>query len=126
MRCKEVKFPKKFEPAVWWPSKPYNGKGKSQRKGNKMNGWSEELEIELKEVVEVVKRKDIEDYERLGNMILKINKTLAIAGPLLTGIAAAGTAFIGNNNGYWGALVPLIAGSLASAVNSFEHGGQEE
>ncbi|KAH1040853.1 hypothetical protein AAZX31_09G004900 [Glycine max] len=118
------KFPKKFEPAVWWPSKPYNGKGKSQRKGNKMNGWSEELEIELKEVVEVVKRKDIEDYERLGNMILKINKTLAIAGPLLTGIAAAGTAFIGNNNGYWGALVPLIAGSLASAVNSFEHGGQ--
>ncbi|KAG4948794.1 hypothetical protein JHK82_041978 [Glycine max] len=136
------KFPKKFEPAVWWPSKPYEGKGKSesavhlkevntgetypwtptQRMG-KMNGWSEELEMELREVVEVVKRKDSEDYERLGNMVLKVNKTLAIAGPLLTGIAAAGTAFIGNN-GSWGALVPLMAGSLASAVNSFEHGGQ--
>ncbi|KRH11464.1 hypothetical protein GLYMA_15G109700v4 [Glycine max] len=123
------KFPKKFEPAVWWPSKPYEGKGKSEsavhlkERMGKMNGWSEELEMELREVVEVVKRKDSEDYERLGNMVLKVNKTLAIAGPLLTGIAAAGTAFIGNN-GSWGALVPLMAGSLASAVNSFEHGGQ--
>ena len=34
------KFPKKFEPAVWWPSKPYNGKGKKKRKGNKRNVWT--------------------------------------------------------------------------------------
>lgn len=30
----------------------------------------------------MVKRKDIQDYERLGNIALK-NKTLAMAGPLL-------------------------------------------
>ncbi|KAK7412679.1 hypothetical protein VNO78_04226 [Psophocarpus tetragonolobus] len=115
------KFPRKFEPAVWWPSKLEEGKGKSQRMG-KMNGWSKELEMVLREVVEVVKTKDMEDYERLGNIALKVNKTLALAGPLLTGIAAAGTAFVGN--GCWGSLVPLVAGSLAAAVNSFEHGGQ--
>lgn len=117
------KFPKKFEPAVWWPLKSHEGKikSKSERTG-KMNGWSEELEMELKEVVEVAKRKDSEDYERLGNMALKVNKTLAIAGPLLTGIAALGTAFVGNDS--WGTLVPLIAGSLAASVNSFEHAGQ--
>ncbi|KAK7332339.1 hypothetical protein VNO80_29090 [Phaseolus coccineus] len=115
------KFPQKFEPAVWWPSQHREGKGKSQRMG-KTNGWSRELEMEMREVVEVVKRKDSEDYERLGNMALKINKTLAIAGPLLTGIAAAGSAFVGNDS--WFSLVPLMAGSLAAVVNSFEHGGQ--
>ncbi|CAJ1962519.1 unnamed protein product [Sphenostylis stenocarpa] len=115
------KFPQKFEPAVWWPSKLRERKGKSQRTG-KTNGWNEELEMEMREVIEVVKRKDSEDYERLGNMVLKVNKTLAIAGPLLTGIAAAGSAFVGNDS--WFSLVPLMAGSLAAAINSFEHGGQ--
>jgi hypothetical protein len=70
----------------------------------------------------VVKRKDIEDYERLGNLVLKINKVLAIAGPLLTGIAAVGSAFVGN--GSWAAIVAVAAGALGSAVNAFEHGGQ--
>ena len=124
------KFPAKFEPAVWWPStqfqrknKSQGGKVKSNKKMGKMNnGWSEELEMVLREVVEVVKRKDSEDYDRLGNIALKINKSLAIAGPLLTGIAAGGSAFVGN--GSWAALVPLMAGSLAAAINTFEHGGQ--
>ena len=123
------KFPAKFEPAVWWPStqfqrnnKPRQGKSQSNKKMEKMNGWSEELEMELREVVEVVKRKDSEDYDRLGNIALKINKALAIAGPLLTGIAAGGSAFVGS--GSWAALVPLMAGSLAAAINTFEHGGQ--
>jgi len=70
----------------------------------------------------VVKRKDIEDYERLGNLVLKINKVLAIAGPLLTGIAAVGSTFVGN--GSWAAIVAVAAGALGSAVNAFEHGGQ--
>ncbi|XP_058728118.1 probable F-box protein At4g22030 [Vicia villosa] len=115
------KYPAKFEPAVWWPSK----KGKSQRKkiGKMNNGWSEELEMEMREVVEVIKKKDAEDYNRLGNIALKINKSLAIAGPLLTGIAAIGSTFIGNGNSL-AAFVPLLAGSLASAINTFEHGGQ--
>ncbi|KAK7363766.1 hypothetical protein VNO77_05923 [Canavalia gladiata] len=120
------KFPAKYEPAVWWPSqrksdKRQVGKGKAQNKRNN-NGWSEELEMELREVVEVVKSKDTEDYERLGNIALKVNKCLGIAGPLLTGIAAVGSAFMGN--GPLGAMVPLMAGSLASAINAFEHGGQ--
>ncbi|XP_062162340.1 probable F-box protein At4g22030 [Alnus glutinosa] len=119
------KFPAKYEPAVWWPSKKLQKKNKS-REGNNLqqekNGWSEELEGEMREIVEVVKRKDIEDYERLGNLVLKINKVLAIAGPLLTGIAAVGSAFVGN--GSWAAIVAAAAGALGSAVNTFEHGSQ--
>ena len=38
-----------------------------------INGWIEELEMEMREVVEVIKRKDSEDYERLDNKALKIN-----------------------------------------------------
>ncbi|KAK7303322.1 hypothetical protein RJT34_14225 [Clitoria ternatea] len=120
------KFPEKFEPAVWWPSTQFQKKNKlpQSQRTDKMNGWSEELEVEMREVIDVVKRKDIEDYDRLGNMALKVNKMLAIAGPLLTGIAATGSLFVENNGSSWAVLVPLIAGSLAAAINSFEHGGQ--
>ena len=38
-----------------------------------INGRIEELEMEMREVVEVIKRKDNEDYERLDNKALKIN-----------------------------------------------------
>ncbi|KAJ1428726.1 Petal formation-expressed [Sesbania bispinosa] len=119
------KFPAKFEPARWWPSQRKsimnNYNDKLQQSKNK-NGWNVELEKEMKEVVEVVKRKDMEDYERLGNLALKINKTLAISGPLLTGIAAVGSVFAGD--GSWTTLVPVLAGALATVVNAFEHGGQ--
>ncbi|XP_057728046.1 probable F-box protein At4g22030 [Arachis stenosperma] len=118
------KFPAKFEPAVWWPRR--NNKTKSDHQEGKalmnMNGWSEELEMELREVIEVVKRKDVEDYERLGNKALKANKTLAIAGPLLTAIAALGSVFVTGNNG--AGVVSAMAGSMAAVVNAFEHGGQ--
>ncbi|RHN72532.1 putative petal formation-expressed [Medicago truncatula] len=113
-------YPAKFVPANWWPSK--KGKTQSKKIGKMNNGWSKELEMEMQEVVEVIKRKDAEDYNRLGNIALKVDKSLAIAGPLLTGIAAIGSTFIGN--GSLAAFVPLLAGSLASAVNTFEHGGQ--
>ncbi|KAF2304703.1 hypothetical protein GH714_037532 [Hevea brasiliensis] len=42
--------------------------------------------------------------------------------PLLTGIAAAGSAFVGN--GSWAAVVAVAAGALATTVNTFEHAGQ--
>ena len=123
------KFPAKFEPATWWPatqfqrkSKTQEGKAQSKKMEKRSNGWSEELEVELREVLEVVKRKDTEDYERLGNIALKINKSLAIAGPLLSGIAALGSSFVGS--GSWAGVVPVMAGSLAAAINAFEHGGQ--
>ncbi|XP_050874694.1 probable F-box protein At4g22030 [Lathyrus oleraceus] len=115
------KYPAKFEPAVWWPSK--KGKSQSKKAGKMNNGWNDELEMEMREVVDVIKRKDGEDYNRLGNIALKINKSLAVAGPLLTGIAAIGSTFIGNGSPV-AAFVPLLAGSLASAINTFEHGGQ--
>uniref|UniRef100_A0A2N9HK83 F-box protein n=1 Tax=Fagus sylvatica TaxID=28930 RepID=A0A2N9HK83_FAGSY len=118
------KFPEKFEPAVWWPSNQVQkkNKGKQCNTPRDNNGWSEELEMEMREIIQVVKRKDIEDYVRLGNLGLKLNKVLAISGPLLTGIAAIGSAFVGN--GSCAAIVAVAAGALASVVNSFEHGGQ--
>ncbi|KAJ6397154.1 hypothetical protein OIU77_022070 [Salix suchowensis] len=76
----------------------------------------------MREVIEVIRRKDSEDYMRLGNLALKVNKILAISGPLLTGIAAAGSAFVGHVP--WAAIVAVTAGALASTVNTFEHGGQ--
>jgi hypothetical protein len=114
------KFPENFEPAVWWP-KPHESPRK-QHKTQAKNGWSEDLEKEMGEVIEVIKRKDSEDYMRLGNLALKVNKIMAISGPLLTGIAAAGSAFVGH--GSWAAIVAVTAGALASTVNTFEHGWQ--
>ncbi|XP_050257109.1 probable F-box protein At4g22030 [Quercus robur] len=117
------KFPAKFEPAVWWPKNQVLQKKNFLHEGKQCNnGWTEELEMEMREIVKVVERKDIEDYVRLGNLALKINKTLAISGPLLTGIAALGSAFVGN--GSWAPIVAVAAGALASTVNAFEHGGQ--
>ncbi|XP_057422334.1 probable F-box protein At4g22030 [Lotus japonicus] len=124
------KFPKKLEPSVWWPATLFQWKSKTEQgkmqgkktEYNRVNGWSEELEMEMREVIEVVKRKDAEDYDRLGNIALKVHKSLAIAGPLLTGIAALGSSFVGN--GPMAAIVPVMAGSLASVINAFEHGGQ--
>ena len=70
----------------------------------------------------MIKRKDSEDYMRLGNLALKVNKILAISSPLLTSIVAAGSAFVGH--GSWAAIVAVTIGALDSTVNTFEHGGQ--
>ncbi|KAF5728579.1 hypothetical protein HS088_TW21G00727 [Tripterygium wilfordii] len=111
------KFPETFESAVWWPKHKQQSKKKTQTRNN---GWSEELEEEMREVLEVLKTKDSEDYMRLGNLALRLNRVLAISGPLLTGIAAVGSAF----GGSWGATAAATAGALASVVSTFEHGGQ--
>nr|KJB68580.1 hypothetical protein B456_010G251900 [Gossypium raimondii] len=115
------KFPASLEPAVWWPTKQSPNSNKALTNNN---GWTRELEMEMREVVEVIKRKDSEDYERLGNKALNMNKVLATSGPLLTGIAALGSAFMVSSNSPWAATVAAVAGALASAVNTFEHGGQ--
>ncbi|KAK7359794.1 hypothetical protein VNO77_01759 [Canavalia gladiata] len=114
------KLPPKFEGTRWWPKgRILNNKERVYKmETKKNNGWNVELENEMREVIEVVKRKDMEDYERLGNLALKINKGLAISGPFLTGIAALGCFFDGSWN------IPLLAGALATVVNAFEHGGQ--
>ncbi|KAB2079293.1 hypothetical protein ES319_A06G222700v1 [Gossypium barbadense] len=115
------KFPASLEPAVWWPTKQSPNSNKALKNNN---GWTKELEMEMREVVEVIKRKDSEDYERLGNKALNMNKVLATSGPLLTGIAALGSAFMVSSNSPWATTVAAVAGALASAVNTFEHGGQ--
>ncbi|KAM7506275.1 hypothetical protein LguiB_005179 [Lonicera macranthoides] len=88
------KFPSSVEPAVWWPQSQQK---QVKRVGVKMdkNGWNENLENEMREISGVMKRKDKDDYLRLGEKALKLNKVLAISGPLLTGLAAVGAAFLG-------------------------------
>uniref|UniRef100_A0A803M1U1 F-box protein n=2 Tax=Chenopodium quinoa TaxID=63459 RepID=A0A803M1U1_CHEQI len=128
------KFPNTFKPAMWWPSKKAmtqeNGNDSStkqnlfdKKEGIVNNGWTKELEEEMKVIVGVIDKRDTEDYVRLGSKALKFNKTLAMSGPILMGIAAIGSAFAGHG-GPWGGLVAGVAGSLASVVNSIEHGGQ--
>ncbi|GLT29413.1 hypothetical protein SLA2020_042850 [Shorea laevis] len=112
------KFPKTLSPTVWWPRNSQNRARKQSK--TEHNGWTEDLEMEMRDIVDVIKRKDKEDYERLGNIVLKTNKVLAVAGPLLTGIAAISSA----HGGSWAATIAAMAGALATTVNTFEHGGQ--
>ncbi|KAF7811188.1 putative F-box protein [Senna tora] len=123
------KFPTQFEPAVWWPKSlwwPKSRKLKTNKisnNDNNNNGWSEELEMEMREIIEVMKAKDMEDYDRLGNLVLKVNKAMAISGPLLSGLAAVGSAFVGHGSP-WAAVLAVTSASLATSINAFEHGGQ--
>ncbi|CAL5408331.1 unnamed protein product [Camellia sinensis] len=120
------KFPKTAEPAVWWSlhREKRQEKGYDGRKNNR-NGWDDKLEEEMREIVRVLKRKDEEDYLRLGEKALKLNKVLAISGPLLTGLAAIGSAFIGSpSHGSWAVVLGVVGGAFSSVVNALEHGGQ--
>ncbi|XP_030514784.1 probable F-box protein At4g22030 [Rhodamnia argentea] len=117
------KFPAKFQPATWWPRVSNNRRQSRGRKtvtNTERIGWSEDLEVEMRAIVQVLKSKDKQDYLRLGNLALKLNKMLAVSGPLLTGIAAASSAFGGST----ATMVAAIASAMAAIVNSFEHGGQ--
>ncbi|KAK1567919.1 hypothetical protein Q3G72_018072 [Acer saccharum] len=78
----------------------------------------------MRNIVGVLKTKDMDDYMKLGEKALKLNKMLAISGPILTGIAAIGSAFVGTTNGSLAVMVGVICGAMASVVNTFEHGGQ--
>ncbi|KAL3521954.1 hypothetical protein ACH5RR_014788 [Cinchona calisaya] len=115
------KFPSNMEPAVWWPQQQRSGQVTSAH----CNGWNAKLEKEMRSIVEVLRRKDKEEYLRLGGKALKLNKMLAISGPILTGLAAIGSALVGSSShGSWAAILGVVAGSLASVVNTLEHGGQ--
>ena len=117
------KFPKTVEPTVWWPPKRQR---RLERLGEEIdgNGWDGKLEEEMREIVGVLKRKDAAEYLRLSQKALKVNKILAISGPLLTGLAGLGSSFLGTTHGAWAVMLAVIAGALASAVNTLEHGGQ--
>ncbi|XP_058082222.1 probable F-box protein At4g22030 [Magnolia sinica] len=120
------KFPATVEPARWWPSN--NSESSESQKvpaQNNTNGWSGKLEDEMRGVLEVLRRKDTAEYVRLSKFVLKVNRILAVSGPLLTGLAALGTSFVGSpSHGSWAVLVGVAGGGLASIVNTLEHGGQ--
>ncbi|XP_062013536.1 probable F-box protein At4g22030 [Rosa rugosa] len=125
------KFPKTVEPAIWWPQQKQLSRrgvpdqGIEGRLANRSNSWSAKLEEEMTEIVGVLKSKDVPEYLRLTEIALKINRILAISGPLLTGLAALGSAFLGCSTfGVWSGMVGVIGGALASVVNTIEHGGQ--
>ncbi|XP_039169906.1 probable F-box protein At4g22030 [Eucalyptus grandis] len=125
------KFPVKFEPAAWWPRVSNNSrqsKGQKTFANTEPNGWSEELELEMRAIVQVLKSKDkkdvlilaiSKDYLTLGNLALKLNKMLAVSGPLLTGIAATTSTY----GGSMATTLAAIAGAMAAIVNGFEYGG---
>ncbi|XP_010529447.1 PREDICTED: probable F-box protein At4g22030 [Tarenaya hassleriana] len=118
------KFPKEFKPSIWWPQ---NNRKKAQtRSVNRSkieNGWSKELEMEMEEVMEVVKRRDSEEYKNLGDKALRLNRVLAMSGPVLTGVSAIASAFIGHGS-CWAGVAATTLAALGSAVNALEHGGQ--
>lgn len=123
------KFPKKFDSAKWWPNQSRSTFKKLGDHDHPMNGWSHDLEKEMRAIVDVLKRKDEEDYLRLGSIALKVNKVLAIAGPALTGLAAVASAFAAGTSSSTGVettagALTVTAGALAAVVNTFEHGGQ--
>ncbi|XP_059295021.1 probable F-box protein At4g22030 [Lycium ferocissimum] len=119
------KFPSTVEPAVWWPQQRRRQPKRATDNGNDWNGWNGKLEEEMKEIMGVLGKKDQEEYIRLGEKALKLNKFLAISGPLLTGLAAVGSALAGpSTHGSWAAMLGIVGGALASVVNTVEHGGQ--
>ncbi|XVF26067.1 hypothetical protein REPUB_Repub13aG0268000 [Reevesia pubescens] len=118
------KFPSKVEPAKWWPQqKRKQGLG-GKIEGN--NGWNRKLEEEMKQILRVLEKKDFAEYIKLGSKVLKLNKVLAISGPLLTLLGALGSSFVGTTHQYspWPVMMGVIAGAMATVVNSMEHGGQ--
>lgn len=118
------KFPANVEPAVWWPR---HSKSQQEKAAGRVerNGWSENLEEEMREVLGVLKRKDAAEYVRLSKVVLKVNKILAVCGPLFTGLAAVGSAFVGLSfGGAWAAVLGVTFGALATVVNTMQHGGQ--
>ncbi|XP_040376320.1 probable F-box protein At4g22030 [Oryza brachyantha] len=131
------KFPKTVEPTRWWPKKKQQQQqraavSRSSSFGSRRrpratsgNGWTPELEEEMRGILRVLKTKDEHQYVSFGSMVLNINKRLAVAGPALAGTAAVAAAFIGAGEaGAWASGAAVLGGALAAAVNTMEHGGQ--
>ncbi|GLJ47902.1 hypothetical protein SUGI_1011410 [Cryptomeria japonica] len=114
------KFPKIVQPAVWWSQQQnHQTQNQPQTNNNKtINGWSAELETELRGVSETLKSGDIAEFVGLSRKVLGVNNILAIAGPLLTGIAGAL-----NLNGAMLSM-SMVAGVLGVVGNTLSHAGQ--
>ncbi|CAL5059354.1 unnamed protein product [Urochloa decumbens] len=121
------KFPKAVEPARWWPrrrspARSTRSKSFGRRSGN---GWTPELEEEMRGLLRVLRAKDEHQYLSVGKMVLTLNRSLAVAGPALAGAAAVSAAFIGAGEaGSFASVTAVVCGALAAAANTVEHGGQ--
>ncbi|CAM0946146.1 unnamed protein product [Alopecurus aequalis] len=126
------KFPKAVEPARWWPSRRPAQTKKSKSFGRRgsasvasVNGWSQDLEDEMRGILRVIKAKDENEFLTVGKLVLNLNRSLAMAGPVLAGTAALASVFIGSGEtGTWASGAAVLGGALAAAVNTVEHGGQ--
>ncbi|XVE51082.1 hypothetical protein DITRI_Ditri02bG0010100 [Diplodiscus trichospermus] len=117
------KFPSKVEPARWWPQEKRKQRIGEKVKGN--NGWNRKLEEEMREVLGILEKNDFAEYSRLGGKALQLNKVLAISGPILTILGALGSSFMGTtDHSSWPVMMGVMAGAMATIVNSMEHGGQ--
>ncbi|KAK7412680.1 hypothetical protein VNO78_04228 [Psophocarpus tetragonolobus] len=120
------KFPQTVEPAVWWPRQKQRCLRKEElgRKLKGKNGWDARLEDEMKRISRALRKKDMADYLRLSKEVLNFNKVLAVSGPLLTGLAALGSVYLGSVNASWSVMLGVTGGAVASVVNTLQHGGQ--
>ncbi|KAL6888218.1 hypothetical protein ACP4OV_009244 [Aristida adscensionis] len=124
------KFPKTVEPARWWPrrqlkKRPAAAVNGARRGAAAGNGWTQELEDEMRGVARVLKAKDENEYLTNGERALRLSRVLAVAGPAFAGSAALAAAFIGAGDaGTWASGAAVLGGALAAAANTVEHGGQ--
>lgn len=117
------KFPSKIEPAVWWPQQRRRNSKRVNENRDYLNGWNVALEEEIRRIMKILEKKDQEEYIRLGKKALKLNKFFAISSPILTGVAAIGSACMLCSCS-WGAMLGVVPEALASVVNTIQHGGQ--
>ncbi|KAH7657561.1 Petal formation-expressed protein [Dioscorea alata] len=116
------KFPKNIEPTAWWPKLQTRRRSSSTQDGIM---WNTEFQEKMRGLLKVLKEKDEEQYVWHGNLFVKINKCLAISGPLLAGLGAVGAGLIGTPAlGQWPVLVGVMGGVLATIINTMEHGFQ--
>ncbi|KAL6888933.1 hypothetical protein ACP4OV_009959 [Aristida adscensionis] len=125
------KFPKNVEPARWWPRRRTPAAAATTRsrsfgrRAGGGNGWTPELEEEMRGVLRVLRAKDEQQYLKFGKALRDVNRGLAVAGPALAGAAAVAAAFIGGGDaGHWASGAAALGGALAAAANTVEHGGQ--
>lgn len=120
------KFPEKVEPTCWWPRKE-NEKKQILKNQSKIegNGWNKELEEAMTGLLNVLRTKDESNYVKLGKLVSSINKSLAVAGPVIAVLSAITTGLVGSPiGGSWAPVVSVIGGALVPVVNTLGHGAQ--
>ncbi|CAD6251363.1 unnamed protein product [Miscanthus lutarioriparius] len=124
------KFPSTVEPTRWWPRrKPPAQSAKTINVGARRcatagNGWTRELEDEMRGVARVLRAKDEQEQVSNAELALRLNRGLAVAGPALAGTTALATAFIGSSSCSWASGAAALCGALAAAANTVDHGWQ--